>query len=90
MGQRMDDVNLDLDDDLVEALRQVGQPVNAAAREFIVLELYRRALISAGKAAQLLGMDRLAFIRYSGDLGIPYFRMSGEEWEAEVQRIRNT
>lgn len=81
-------MNLDLDDDLIEALQQVGQPVDAAAREFIALELYRRALISAGKAAQFLGMDRLAFIRYSGERGIPYFRMSGEEWQAEVQHAR--
>ena len=82
-------MNLELDDELVEALGQIDKPVNDTAREFIVLELYRRALISAARAAQLLGMDRMAFIRYSGELGIPYFRMSAEEWDAEVRRIRS-
>jgi len=28
-------------------------------------------------------MPRFDFVRYASDLGIPYFRMTKEEWEAE-------
>jgi hypothetical protein len=80
-------VTLELDDELIAVLQGLNPSVPRAARELIVLELYRRAEISVGKAAELLGMPLLDFIRYSGALGIPYIRMTHDEWEAESARI---
>jgi predicted HTH domain antitoxin len=77
-------LTLELDDELVGLLRQLNQPLPQAAREIIVLELYRRGLISSGKAAELLGMSRLELIQHASRLGIPYLRFTEEEWEAEV------
>jgi predicted HTH domain antitoxin len=57
--------------------------VERAARELIVLELYRRGTISSDKAAQLLGMSRLEFMQYASRLGIPYFTMTEDEGKAE-------
>lgn len=53
----MGTVTLELDENLVAALQLLDQPIQQAARELIVLELYRRAVISSGKAAKLLGMS---------------------------------
>lgn len=86
-GAKMSTVTLELDDDLVAILREQDQPVERAARELMVLELYRRGAISSGKAALLLGMPRLDFIRHASSLGIPYFQMTDEEWDAELRRI---
>lgn len=36
---------------------------------------------------QLLSMSRLAFIQYSGRLGIPFFSMTDDEWDAEMRDI---
>lgn len=47
------------------------------------MERYRRASISGGKAAHLLGMPRLAFIRRAADAGIPSFNLDKDVWEAE-------
>jgi predicted HTH domain antitoxin len=80
-------VTLKLDEPLIEVLLLLDQPVEQSSRELMVLELYRRHAISAGKAASLLGMDRFDFIRYSGNLGIPFIDMTDEEWDAERQRI---
>lgn len=82
----MSTVKLDLEDDLVALLRQLNQPVQQAARELIVLELYRRGTISSGRAAELLGMSRWEFIRHASHLGIPYFAITEDEWEAERKR----
>ena len=79
----MSTINIDLEEDLVVLLRQSNQPVEQAARELIVLELYRRGAISSGKAAQLLGMSRMEFIQYASRLGIPYFSMAEDEWKDE-------
>ena len=85
----MSRVTIDLDDDLVQVLELLEQPVEQAVRETIVLELYRRAIISSGKAAELLAMSTQEFIQLSGRLGIPYFRMSEAEWEKEIAQIRS-
>jgi predicted HTH domain antitoxin len=81
-------INLDLEEDLVALLRQSNQPVEHAAREWIVLELYRRGAISSGKAAQLLGISRMEFIQYAARLGIPYFSMAEDEWKNERTQSR--
>ena len=80
---------LQLDDELVAAMRLTEEPIDRLAQEAIVLELYRRGTISSGKAARLLGMDRLEFIQYSGQLGLPFFDTTDEEWEAELRVIRS-
>jgi hypothetical protein len=79
----MSTVKLDLEDDLLVLLQKTNQPLEKAAREMIVLELFRRGLLSNGKAAEHLGMARLAFIQHASDLGIAYFDMTRDKWEAE-------
>jgi predicted HTH domain antitoxin len=86
----MSAISIDLDEDVVALLRQSNQPVERAAHELIVLELYRRGAISSGKAAQLLGKSRVEFIQYASRLGIPYFTMTEDEWkneQAQSQRL---
>jgi predicted HTH domain antitoxin len=77
-------IDLHLDEDLVQALHTIDQPVQQAARELIVIELYRRDLITSGKAAELLGMSRTQFIDYAGELGVPYFRLTTAEVKADA------
>jgi predicted HTH domain antitoxin len=79
----MSNVAVEVDQELVEILREMDRPVGQAAQELIVLELYRQRHISSGKAAELLGMRRYDFIRHASDLGIPFFAMTEEEWETE-------
>ena len=84
----MSALRIELDAELVGLLHQMNRPVEQTARELIVLELYRQSLISSGKAAELLAMPRVAFIQYASKLGIPYFDMSREELEDELDRLR--
>jgi predicted HTH domain antitoxin len=83
----MSELRFEAPPELVTVLQELGDP-DVAAKECIVLELYRRGTISSGKAAELLGMDRFEFIRYSGRLGIPYFQLSAEELQEELQQLR--
>jgi predicted HTH domain antitoxin len=70
--------------DLVDLLEELHRPVKQAARELIVLELYRQGELSSGRAAQLLGLEREEFIRHASKQGIPYFQLEGEELEREI------
>ena len=85
----MSTVTVNLEEELVALLHQLNQPVEQAARELIVLELYRRGLISSGKGAQLLGMGRQEFVHYASRQGIPFFEMTADEWEQELKHSEN-
>ena len=77
-------VPVELDQDLVAVLEELRRPVKEAARELIVLELYRQGELSSGKAAQLLGLEREDFIRQASAKGIPYFQLRGEDLQREL------
>ena len=77
-------VQVELDPDVVALLEEIKRPVTQAARELIVLELYREGVVSSGKAAELMGLSREAFIRRAGALGIPYFQIGSEELRREL------
>jgi predicted HTH domain antitoxin len=85
--KQMSAAQVDLGEELAAVLRELDGPLERAARELIVLELYRRGTISSGKAAELLGMPRLAFIQHASRLGIPYFNMTEDEWKEELARL---
>lgn len=81
-------INIPVDPELTGLLQMFDKRVPDTARELIVLELYRQGKISSGKAAELLSIERVAFIRHASQLGIPFFDMTDEEWQAEVEQVR--
>jgi len=80
----MTSARIELDDDLVAVLEELQRPVKQAARELIVLELYREGELSSGRAAQLLGLEREDFIRRASAQGIPHFQLQGRELDQEL------
>jgi len=68
------------------AILGFSKPMAAAAiKEFSVLGLYLERRISAGKAAELLGIRKREFIRVFARRGIPYFDYTAEELEEEFR-----
>ena len=84
----MASTNLDLGEELGSLVTNLGRPIEETAREMIVLEMYRRSLITSGKAAALLGISRLEFIQHASELGIPHFRFTDDEWQTEVSESK--
>lgn len=80
-------IPVEVDEDVVHLLGNSPEEMKRRALEMIVLELYRRRELSSGRAAELLGLDRFAFIRWSGALGIPFLDMTPEEWQQELRVI---
>ena len=76
-------VTIELPDDLVALLHQFNQPLQHSVRELIVLELYRRGVVSSGKTAQLLGIGRWELVHCAPRLGIPYFALTPDAWATE-------
>ena len=80
----MPPVHIELDQDVVALLESLRRPAKAAARELIVLELYREGTLSSGRGAELLGVSRAEFIRHASARGIPYFQLRGDELQHEI------
>lgn len=73
----------------------------ASAKEYVLddtTEEMRKALllypsianntISHGRAAELLGMNKMDLIEMYSRLGIPYLDMTDEEFEEEIQTVK--
>ena len=58
-----------------------------AVREFSVLGLYEERRISAGKAAELLEMDKREFVRLLARKEIAYFDYSDQELADEFRAV---
>jgi len=79
---------VDFDDKFLSIVSKRKSEAPRKIKELAVLELYRRKEISSGKAAELLDMDKTEFIKYASRLGIPFFEMSREELERDVQTLK--
>jgi predicted HTH domain antitoxin len=80
-------MTLRIEDDLSRFFEDPARQPEENARELIVLKLFRERRLSEGKAAELLAMTRLEFIQKAGQLGIPYFNLSEEEFEREMETV---
>ena len=58
-------------------------------REFMAYQLVKDDKVSFGKAAELLGMDKLSFITDLGKMGISYYDMSEEELDEDIKTLNN-
>jgi predicted HTH domain antitoxin len=71
---------------LVETGLSTETAGEALLRAF-VLSLFRQDRISSGKAARLLGVHRLEFVRLLAEEKIPYLDYTPEELEAEMDTL---
>lgn len=77
-----------LDKKFLSFVAKKNRDIPDRLKELSILELYRRKEISSGKAAELLGMERFEFVRYASRLGIPFFDMSEEELERDLEAAK--
>jgi predicted HTH domain antitoxin len=76
-----------LSKDLYSRLGFSKKEAEEAIKEFSVLGLYLEHKVSAGKAAELLGIRKREFIRLMARKGIPYFDYSDRELENEFRAV---
>jgi predicted HTH domain antitoxin len=73
--------------DLFSMLGFSRDEVVEALKEFSVLGLYLEHRISAGKAAELMGIGKREFVRLLARKGISYFDYTDEELEQEFRAL---
>lgn len=80
-------VEVTLPKDLFAMLGYSRSRAEEAIKEFSVLGLYLEQRISAGKAAELLGVRKREFVRLLSRRGIPYFDYTDEELDEEFRTV---
>jgi predicted HTH domain antitoxin len=83
----MNNLTISLPDEFLALLGAQPQAAEAA-REYIIIGLFQEGRISAGKAAELLGLTRRGFLALLTRKGIDYFRLDLQAWSREVAAIR--
>ena len=81
-------MQLELPRDLLGALNVPEAELEPQLRQLIALELFRQNRISSGKAAELLGIPKTAFIQLLARHKIPYFTNTPEELDAQVTAVK--
>ena len=80
-------VQMNISKDLFSILGQSRSIAEEAIQEFSTLCLYLERRISAGKAAELMGIGQREFVRLLARKGIPYFDYAEDALEQEWRAL---
>jgi predicted HTH domain antitoxin len=83
-----DTVQVELPVELAELLAPGGEHLADRVREALIWKLFIDDEISAGRAAELLGLSNSAFRDLHQQRGVPYFRQAPEDLLAEIKRTK--
>lgn len=81
-------VKVELPRDLLGAFDVPETKLEPHLRQLIAFELFRQDRISSGKAAELLGLSKTAFIQLLAHHNIPYFTDTPEELDSQVTAVQ--
>lgn len=62
---------------------------NRVVEERAVIRLFEQGDISSGYAADLLGITKYEFLDLLKSYQVPFFKMSDEDWQRELETIGN-
>ena len=77
-------VEFELPGDLLTALDIPEEDLGRRAQEWVVLELFQEGEISAGKAAEILGLSKVLFVDLLNERRLPYLDAEPGELERET------
>lgn len=76
-------------EELARALELTDEQFQRELGFMAAAKLYELGRVSAGQAAALAGMARLAFLHRLAETDVPAINLAGEEVEAEIRAARN-
>ncbi|MGC9358663.1 MAG: UPF0175 family protein [Anaerolineae bacterium] len=72
-------------EDLALAVQTTPEELDAQVRLMAALKMFELGKLSSGKAAELAGISRVAFLEACGRYGVSVFNYTAEELEAEIR-----
>jgi predicted HTH domain antitoxin len=81
-------VEIELPRDLLAALDIHESELGRLAKEWVLIELFLEGKISAGKAAEVLGVSKAQFLDLLDERDLPYLNADLKELEREAAAAR--
>ena len=83
-------LEIEIPDTIVGYLQMDDEKIKMLVNKLLLASLARQGIISFGKAAELAGVDKMAFITETGDMGIPYFTDDISEVMVDAETVGKT
>ncbi len=77
-------IQVELPSDLIVALNVEPSDLGRRAREWILMELFQEGIISAGKAAEILGTTKPGFLQLLDLHGLPYLHADRDDLRRQL------
>lgn len=77
-------IQVELPSDLIVALNVEPSDLGRRAREWILMELFLEGIISAGKAAEILGTTKHGFLQLLDLHGLPYLHADRDDLQRQL------
>ena len=84
----MMEMNIPIPEGLPQALKMSEPEFAREARLLLAAKLYEIGKVSAGLAAQIAGLDRLAFLAMLSKYGVPAIHLRDEEVFYEIETAK--
>ena len=81
-------ISISIPDDILIALNESEEELSQDMKVYTAIWLYQKGKLSIGKASELAGMDRYSFETLLSENQIPISRMTVEDIEADVRKLR--
>jgi predicted HTH domain antitoxin len=81
----MQQITLELPDDLAMAVQMTPEELQAQIRLMAAVKMFELGKLSSGKAAELAGISRVAFLEVCGRYRVSVFGYAPAELETEMQ-----
>jgi len=83
-------LELDIPDIVIGFLQMDDDKIKTRVYKLLLADLARRGIISFGKAAELAGVNKIAFITEMGHMGIPYYSEDINEVLNDAEIVNQT
>jgi len=83
-------LELEIPDTVFGFMQMDDEKIKIRLYKLLLADLARQGIISFGKAAELAGVDKMAFITEMGHMGIPYFGGDISEVLSDAETVEQT
>ena len=83
-------LEFEIPDAIIGFLPADDTAVKTRLKKLLLADLARQGAISFGKAAEIVGVDKMAFITEMGNMGIPYFDGIASEVWSDAETVADT
>ena len=83
-------LEIEIPDAILRYLQMDDERIKKRLYKLLLADLARQGIISFGKAAELAGIDKMAFITEMGHMGVPYFGGDISEVLDDAETVKKT